>query len=482
MSKLGATHGSVKRPASGAAIDSALRTIRLLRRLRFLGQVLLLLLAVFLFGRLLAGLGGHYLVEVPWFAWVAPGSILVLLFARSLRLVLQQTEKRVAVELDDRLGLKNRLGTYLELRDTDHPFVEALGRDASGRIRPINRLRASRPGDCSGAAVLLVLLLALVLPLLPFLPVPARTRAKAREREQVRHAARELHRAAADRLPKEKARRPELKQLLDEFEKVAREIEKPSTEKTDAITQIDSLQAQSERAARALAEANQRALEQKLGRRLSPMDLNRLAEEAEKASAESGPAEDGSSSSGEKQARSAEMKKALEQYRKDGQASADEIASLERSLSDARKQLLPAQHRVTTNSRLTDRQVQKGKGGVDDGPGTTNQDVGPSTFDTKKKGESEYIEDRTKAEYEKLYQGQRENAGKEAFYLPSLVDPSKAKYARVRIFGSDSRIESKDIPAGKTEQDLDQSAIRKERIPANYRRLIQQYFESVEKQ
>ncbi len=57
---------------------------------------------------------------------------------------------------------------------------------------------------------------------------------------------------------------------------------------------------------------------------------------------------------------------------------------------------------MTTDSRIKDRDIEKGGGGVDDGPGTTNKDVGPQHFSTKKQGGGEYAEDKTKAEYEQL--------------------------------------------------------------------------------
>jgi seryl-tRNA synthetase len=129
------------------------------------------------------------------------------------------------------------------------------------------------------------------------------------------------------------------------------------------------------------------------------------------------------------------MKKAMEDYKAGKAESEKALQNLEKSLANAQKGITSGTHKVVTDSTLTERELEKGKGGVDDGPGTTNEDVGPQHFDTKKKGISEYVEDRTKAQYEQLYQGQREKAGGEPLFLDGEWNTGEAKQMRMRTFG-----------------------------------------------
>jgi hypothetical protein len=124
--------------------------------------------------------------------------------------------------------------------------------------------------------------------------------------------------------------------------------------------------------------------------------------------------------------------------------------------------------------------MEKKKGGVQDGPGTTNKDVGPQKFDTHKDGKSEYIEDRTKAKYEELYKGQRENVKTEPLFLDNKWnDDSDRRYVNIRTFGVNKDSNAGANGAAANGQDSQESAIRKERIPASYGKIVKQYFESI---
>jgi hypothetical protein len=117
---------------------------------------------------------------------------------------------------------------------------------------------------------------------------------------------------------------------------------------------------------------------------------------------------------------------------------------------------------------------------VEDGPGTTNLDIGPHRFDTKKTGKSEYAEDRTKAEYEKRYKGQRIEAENESLFLNGKWNSSEeSRYVRVRTFGLPSAAQVDGAGQAPAEQDPNESAISKEKIPASYQKLVKKYFESI---
>jgi hypothetical protein len=119
---------------------------------------------------------------------------------------------------------------------------------------------------------------------------------------------------------------------------------------------------------------------------------------------------------------------------------------------------------------------------VEDGPGTTNQDTGPSHFDTKKKGTGEYVEDRTRAEHDPLYEGERdEKAGKEPLLLPGQWDENgNPEYTRVRNFGLNKDASGQNRGNAPAPQNPDEAAVRKERIPASHQKIVKEYFEVVE--
>jgi hypothetical protein len=175
------------------------------------------------------------------------------------------------------------------------------------------------------------------------------------------------------------------------------------------------------------------------------------------------------------------MQKALKNYQSDKKSKDQKLAELQQSLENARKGMTSGKHSFTYNSKIKENEGGNQKGGVEDGPGTTNKDIGPQHFDTKKKEPANYVEDRTKAEYEQLYSGQRENVGNDPLFLGSKWDAEKSRYVRVRTFGEESEPE---IVLDQTKigsQTEAESTIEKEKIPAAYRDLIRRYFDSLEK-
>jgi len=156
------------------------------------------------------------------------------------------------------------------------------------------------------------------------------------------------------------------------------------------------------------------------------------------------------------------------------------MAEMESALEKARKELAPGSHQWTADSRIGDRDFDKHKAGVSDGPGTTNQDIGPHTFNTKKKDKSEYIEDRTKSEYEQLYKGQREKAGSDPLFLKSQFNKNgEQKFVTIRTFGLDKQSNAVKNSNPAVAQDSAESALQQEKIPASYQKIVRKYFESI---
>jgi hypothetical protein len=171
----------------------------------------------------------------------------------------------------------------------------------------------------------------------------------------------------------------------------------------------------------------------------------------------------------------------LKDYQENKNSRVQQMAELQESLQNAQKGMTGGKHKVVYNSEVKDRDIEKSKGGVSDGPGTTNKDVGPSHFDTKKDGKGEYAEDRTRSKYEQIYSGQRENVGKDPMFLGSKWDAEKSRYVRVRTFGESNEPQILGGDATSAQQSEAESIVGKEKIPASYRDIILRYFESIEK-
>jgi hypothetical protein len=89
--------------------------------------------------------------------------------------------------------------------------------------------------------------------------------------------------------------------------------------------------------------------------------------------------------------------------------------------------------------------------------------------------------DRTKAEYEQLYKGERTEAGQDPLFLnPQWNEGGQPQYTRVRTLGAESNAEVDPGAEGTGAQSSEESEIRKEKIPASYQQIIKKYFESVE--
>jgi len=175
------------------------------------------------------------------------------------------------------------------------------------------------------------------------------------------------------------------------------------------------------------------------------------------------------------------MKKALKEYQGNKKSRDQQMAELQESLQNAQKGMTGGKHKIVYNSQVDDRDIEKSRGGVNDGPGTTNKDMGPGHFDTKKDKKSEYAEDRTKAKYEQIYSGQREKVGKDPMFLGSKWDAEKSRYVRVRTFGESNEPQILGGDASTAKQSEAESIVGKEKIPASYRDIILRYFESIEK-
>jgi hypothetical protein len=172
----------------------------------------------------------------------------------------------------------------------------------------------------------------------------------------------------------------------------------------------------------------------------------------------------------------------MKEYQQQKERATQMRSELQKGLEATRQGARAGKEGFTTDSRLKDREVEKGKGGVEDGAGTTNKDSGPSHFDTTKKRQGEYMEDRTKAEYEQTYDGQREkDLGKDPLYLQNQWnDSGNPGYTRVRNFGLNKDPQLNGNAQPNAAQNKDESVIRKERVPPAYQKIVRDYFEKIE--
>jgi len=442
---------------------------------------------------------GRYLFFHPWIFAIFFGGILSAILIQAVIVIAAEKERTTVYHLDDLYGWKNRLSAYFELRDNEHPFSDAVARDAEIKCATVSSFRAAEITKGLVAPAFIFALLCGALILLPYLPVPASIAARKNEQKAIHQAARQLEKTVLD-LQKKNPQNPELKKLLSQFQLAARQLQSNDIARADALkkwnqlrTQWNALNEKSLRTNRdALARSLQEAQKQdsNLGSNpeVSKEEISKLASQLESAmegeNVNGGKqSEDNGLSQRMTRAQMEKLKKDLEEFQSKKPDMEKSMAELKQALEDAQKGTGTGtgDHKVTKNSVLSEREMERGKAGVEDGPGTTNFDAGPSTFSTEKKGKSEYVEDRTKAEYEQLYTGQREKVGSDPLLLNNhWSDTGEKRFVEVRTFGVNSDPKVQPGPSVVTGQNSGEGVVRKERIPAAYQDIVKKYFATIQ--
>ena len=456
---------------------------------------------IFLIWLLQRQVAEKYLWSSPVLVWAIAGAVLMLIFSKALAWILSRSDRRNAAEVDRLYGLKERISTFVELKGTQHPFLDPLIYETSPKLTDVSAIRS--------AGVLKTLIFPLLLPgllflsilVLPYLPVPQSIVSKKQDQKRIAEKASEMEKFA-QKLEKKHSQNPELKRLAGEFKKVAQELQKPQVDRVEALKKLNSLEEKQKKMLAAhqkkMSADLQKAVEKAMQNSENANEkeaANRTAEqqkEIEQLSQQLKEALQGDPATGQRNQQNlkpeklsskdiANLKKAIENYNKGKEQAEKMRAEMKNALDGARKPSSSGKGDYTTDSRLKERDMEKGKGGVEDGPGTTNLDSGPSHFDTKKKGKEQYMEDRTKAQYERLYQGQRENAGKDPLYLESRWDNNgNPQYTNVRNFGLDKESASGSTGALSSKQNQGESAQKKERVPPSHEKIVKEYFEGIE--
>jgi hypothetical protein len=464
------------------------------RSYAFLLQTGLIVLGLYLTWRLSAAIQSRYLIQAQVVASFLLLPVWFLVWIYSYRIYRGKNERRLAFQFDQQHGLKERLIAYVELRGTDHPFLGALTDELDKNLPEISFFRAGNPWEGTYFPIVMVFLVALSVVTVPYWPVPPAVEAKRQQQLQIVQQAKILSQQAAilqKKYPQDRA----LQQLLKEFEKVARNLRNPSVDRREALKNLNALQEKWSKAHSNQSKFQQEQLAKELrsmgaSDRKNPSVPKQITQAESELSTEFQQALEGQGKeaqeiteairSGRVKPKDLEkFKKALEKYKNEKIESERKLAELEKSLKNAREGIVSGNRKVVSDSRMTERDVQKSKGGVEDGPGTTNLDIGPHHFDTQKKGKDQYMEDRTKADYEKIYKGQREAAGSEPVFLNSQWG-EKTRYTRVRTLGLDSASQETTTSSGVGTQKQNESALQKEKIPAAYRKMVQKYFQSIQ--
>jgi hypothetical protein len=427
-------------------------------------------------------------------AWITATAMSIALFVQAIARYSAANDRINARRVDEKYGLKDRLATYVELRQSSHPFLGPLIHECEQQIDSVSAWKSSRFLDHLIVPFIIVIATAISLVCIPLLPVSAGTLAKKEERKQVAQAAKELEKTV--RKLEQKPSTPETKKLLQEFKQVAKELQKPDADRAKAMKRLNALQDQlknldqrnQEKLAKDLQNAWDHAQQNAGQNNLSDAEkseLQELAKSFDQAMEGQEPLGGNHAENLKSENFSAKdiraLKEALKKFEAQKTQSAQMRSQLQEALQDAQKGSSGAsqKNKFTTDSRLKDRDVDKSKGGVDDGPGTTNQDSGPSHFDTRKKNPGEYMEDRTRAKYDQLYDGQRENVGKDPLYLQNQWNPNgDPGYTNVRNFGVNKDPQLDQLANGLTKQSNNESVIRKERVPPSYQEIVKKYFEN----
>lgn len=476
-------------------LDKLLVSIRRLRVMRLALQILLLSIAAVLVYVLNSKVANQYLFYHPVLIFVFFGGIILLLLVLSLRLFLRDDERTLATELDRDYSFKDRLNTYLELRDSSHSFLPALIHESEAHLPHVEFIRSARLQQGSAAPVMLTALLAIGLATFPLWPISSTTAARAEQHRQIKLSsqkfAKELQKIQSS------SNAPEIKKLTKDFLKAAERMNKPDVDPAKSLQKMNEMNHQLKNLKQQLEKQEKNAFSQNL-KSMKDSDVKgqvdknqdqqldkeaaQLKEFLEKEGLKGGEELQQKMENGELSRQDLEkMKKALKQYQDNKKSRDQQMAQLQESIDNAQKGMTGGKHKIVYNSQIKDRDIEKSKGGVSDGAGTTNKDVGPSHFDTKKDGKGEYSEDRTNAKYEQIYSGQRENVGKDPMFLGSKWDAEKSRYVRVRTFGESNEPQILGGEASTAQQSEAESIVGKEKIPASYRDIILRYFESIER-
>jgi hypothetical protein len=476
-------------------LDNLLNSIRFWRRMRFVLQLLLLITSAVLIFELNQKIADKYLFYHPILIFILTSGIILLFALLSLRLLLRDNERSVAGELDHDYQLKDRLNTYLELRDSSHPFLPALIHESEAHLPQVQFMRSARLKDGSTAPLVLTAILAIALATFSYWPISATTSARAEQHRQIKTASQKFQKDLQN-IQKSSNITPEIKKLSQDFLKSVEQMNKPDVDPAKALQKMNEMNQQLKNLNQQLEKQQKDAFAQNLksmkdsdtkgqaGKNQDQLEKEAadLKEELEKQGLQGGEELRQKMENGKLSQQDLDkMKKALKEYQESKNSRQQQMAELQESLQNAQKGMSGGKHKVIYNSQVKDRDIDKSKGGVDDGPGTTNKDMGPQHFDTKKQGQSEYAEDRTKAKYEQIYSGQREKVGKDPMFLGSKWDAEKSRYVRVRTFGESSEPQIIGSDAGTAQQSEAESIVGKEKIPASYRDIILRYFESIEK-
>ncbi len=476
-------------------ISRLLRKIRRFQVISLLGHCLILAGCSYLIWKLAGQIERQYLWSSPLIVFISTGTVLLFLLSRSLAWIVSHNRRTIAAAVDRLYDLKDRLSTYTELEKNGHPFLNALTRETSSKLANISVFRALELKSILLPSVALFLFLISAMLVLPYLPIPDSILAKQLEQKRIDAKGKEL--AEFVRELEKKPIPAELKKLTQEFKKLAQELQKPSVDKAEALKRLNALEekqkyffsANQQKLADDLKKAWQEAAQADPDRGGLTADqkaaMEQLAKDFQGALEGQEPSEgmqteklnteklDG------KDLKS--LKEALKKYQEQKSHAEQMRAELQKALDSTRKTTSSGKGTFTADSHLKDRDLEKGKGGVEDGPGTTNQDSGPSHFDTSKKGTGEYVDDRTKSKYERMYEGQRENVGKDPVYLQSQWDENgNPQYTRVRNFGLNKDATGKNAPNQIVSQNQDESAVRKERVPPSHQKIVKEYFEAIE--
>src|SRR5262245_52889084 len=155
-----------------SSIDRLLSELEKLRIATLVIQVLLAFAIAFFSWKLLQEVREKYLFEYAAFWFFSTAAIVLFLLTQSVAIYRANTEIQTARRLDEEYQLKDRIGTYVELRNSSHPFLNAIREDTKQHISEVPVWKAAHLERGTVGPLGLCALLILLLAILPYLPVP----------------------------------------------------------------------------------------------------------------------------------------------------------------------------------------------------------------------------------------------------------------------------------------------------------------------
>ena len=198
-------------------VSTLLRTIRRIQFFSMLFQCSLILATALLAWKAIQSLLDQYSWPPSPIIWITGGAIGLAFLVITVTHYIAGTDRINAERVDEQYGLKERVTTYVELRKSEHPFLQPLIHECENHVADVSVWKSSRFFHDLILPAVLCASAAIALFVIPLLPMSAETLNKKEQRKQVSEAAKELEKTV--RKLQQKPATPETRNYCKNFSK-----------------------------------------------------------------------------------------------------------------------------------------------------------------------------------------------------------------------------------------------------------------------